>query len=758
MAEQKFEQISQPRLLLRRLHGVMAGDGSAQVRLDKLVREIAQNMVAEVCSIYLTRAGGVLELFATEGLKEEAVHLTRLQIGEGLVGLVAERGSPLNLTEAPKHPRFVFRPETGEEIYHSFLGVPILRTGRVVGVLVVQNVSSREYKPEEVEALQTISMVLAELVGSGGVVDKNELSEDASASGSPITLDGVKLSDGVAEGVAVFHQPQIVVTRTVADSVEEESIKLDDALTTMQKHLEEMLSHPDLAHGGEHREVLETYRMFAYDRGWQRKMREAVQQGLTAEAAVDRVQQENRVRMAKIRDPYLRERINDFEELTSRLIRIIQGNTGDEHETLTKDSILITRSVGPAELMDYDRTFLKGIVMEEGSSTAHVVIIARAMGIAVLGRVAGALQHTQSGDRVIIDTGSEHAYIRPGDDIVETYRTTIKLRTRRLEEYAAERNLDAITRDGNRITLLMNAGLLVDLPSLDSTGAEGIGLFRTEFQFMVAPALPRVSEQERIYRAALDAAGDRQVVFRTLDIGGDKQVPFLPRDENEENPAMGWRAIRIALDRPALLRFQLRAMLYAASGRPLHVMFPMIAEIAELKRVKKILAKEIERLNQFNRIPPTEIKVGCMLEVPSLSWQLNLLMEEVDFLSIGTNDLMQFFFACDRGNPRLGDRYDLLAPPVLSFLHNIIVTCDHAGVPVTLCGEMGGRPLEALALVGLGMKRLSISPTAVGPVKRMIRSTNLERLHAFMMMRMRSAQHSIRDSLIDFARDHNIKL
>jgi len=735
----------------------MASGGQSQDKLDRVARVIAQNMVAEVCSIYLVRAGGVLELFATEGLKEEAVHLTRLQVGEGLVGLVAERGLPLNLSEAPQHPRFVYRPETGEDIYHSFLGVPILRAGKVSGVLVVQNVTPRRYRPEEIEALQTISMVIAELVGSGDLVARDETFEDAATTGKAITLDGTLLAAGIGAGAAVFHQPQVRIGRTVADNIDDERVRLEDAIAELRLQLEALVEHPDLAHGGEHREVLETYRMFAYDQGWQDKMHDAVSSGLTAEAAVDRVQQENRARMSKIRDPYLRERVGDFEDLASRLIRIIQGDKTNNRTKLTEDSVLIARNIGPAELMEYDAYYLKAIALEEGSATAHVTIIARAMGVPVIGRVPGLLNHIESGEHVIVDTGGGHIFVRPTEDVIATYRETLQLQEKLIAEYEAERGLPAATLDGYRVNLLMNAGLLVDLPNLDKTGAEGIGLFRTEFQFMVSPALPKVDEQTKIYTAALDAAGDKPVVFRTLDIGGDKQVPFLPREE-EENPAMGWRAIRIALDRPALLRFQLRAMLYAASGRTLHVMFPMIAEVAELRKCKAILQKEVVRLAQFNKTPPIAIKVGCMLEVPSLSWQLDSLMEEIDFLSIGTNDLMQFFFACDRSNPRLADRYDLLAPSVLAFLHMIVKVCMTANVPVTLCGEMGAKPIEALALIALGLERLSISPTSIGPVKRMIRTVHMAKLRDFLLTNMKSADHSIRDSLLLFARDHDIKL
>ncbi len=752
------DHISQPRLLLRRLHRVMAGDDRAQVKLDQIVKAIAQNMVAEVCSIYLARAGGIFELFATEGLKEEAVHQTRMQVGEGLVGFVAERGLPLNLSEAPSHPRFSYRPETGEELYHSFLGVPILYGGRVNGILVVQNVAPRRYREEEVEALQTIGMVLAELVGGGALIKMDELSEAASITGEPVTLTGMPMTDGIGIGVAVFHEPRAEVRIKVADDVDEEFVRLEDGIAALRLQLDEMISHPDLAQGGEHREVLETYRMFAYDQGWHSKMQDAVRAGLTAEAGVERVQQENRARMQTIRDPYLRERLGDFDDIANRLIRTIQGGgVFVAHESLQENTILIARSLGPAEIMDYDRTLLKGIALEEGSPTAHVAIIARAMGIPIIGRIPGLIQHIDGGDQVAVDSASSHVLVRPSDDVVESVQHAIDARHKLFAEYAAERDYPAITKDGERFSLLINAGMRADMSMVEQTGAEGVGLYRTEFQFMVSPTLPKVEEQRKVYADVMEAAGKHPVVFRTLDIGGDKTVPFLPRME-EENPAMGWRAIRLALDRPALLRYQLRALLYATVGRDLHVMFPMIADVSEMKAVKALLAAEVLRLTRFDKEGPNSIKVGCMLEIPSLAWQMDMLLKEVDFISIGTNDLMQFFFACDRSNPMLAGRYDLLCPPVLNFLQSTILACHRSNVPVTLCGEMGGRPLEAMALAGIGLTRFSVSPAAIGPVKRMIRSMNLSSLKQFMQESIGFTEHSLRDRINLYAHDHGIIL
>lgn len=746
---------SQPRLLLKRLHSVMGSEGDAHDKLGRIVRLVAQNMVAEVCSVYLLRAGGVLELFATEGLKPEAVHQTRLTIGEGLVGLVAERGLPVNLSEATQHPRFAYRPETGEDLYHSFLGVPVMRLGRVSGVLTIQNVTPRTYTDEEIEALQTIAMVLAELSHSLELVSQDEIREEKVDPNVSVTLDGVKLVDGVASGIVAFHRPPVKVTRVIADDESAELDLLETSIKQVSEDLEDMLSRPDLSGSGDHREVLEAYRVFIFDQGWHQKMRDAVASGLTAEASVDRVRQETRRRMLSIPDPYLRERASDLDELAQRLIRKIQGSENDGKPDFTEDTILVARDMGPAELLDYQSDLIKGVALEEGSTTGHMGIIARAMGIPVLGRVKDLLSHVEAGDALVLDTDQGHLFLRPDDDVIAAYKASLSEAETRAAGFAAEVALASVTRDNVPITLMMNAGMTADLASLERTGAEGIGLFRTEFQFMVSRTLPRVEEQTRIYSTALDAAGDQPVVFRTLDVGGDKHVPFLPRDE-EENPAMGWRAIRVALDRPALLRFQLRALLIAASGRTLHVMFPMIAEVAELRKCRAILDLELERLKRHNRALPERVYVGCMLEIPALVWQMDSLLKEIDFLSIGTNDLMQFFFACDRSSPRLSGRYDLLAPSVLSFLKDIVDKCDAADVPVTLCGEMGAHPLEALALIGLGMRRLSVSPGAIGPVKHMVRTTNLSQLRPFIESRLGSSDHSIRESLKNFARDHAI--
>ncbi len=708
-----------PRVLLRRLREVMAEPVSAQDRLDKIVVLIAANMVAEVCSVYVLRVDGTLELYATEGLKREAVHQTVLKPDEGLVGLVASEANPINLSEAQAHPAFSFRPETGEEIYHSFLGVPILRAGNTLGVLTVQNRARRNYSEEEEEALQTTAMVMAEMIASG------ELSALAKPGAEPaarhaLHLTGSSLSDGIALGHVVLHEPRVVITNVIADDVPRELKRLDAAIATLREDLDRLVEHRDVADGGEHRDVLEAYRMFSYDQGWLHKIREAVTTGLTAEAGVERVQSDTRARMLRASDPYLRERLHDIDDLANRLMRVLSGKDhAPSREQLPENAILVARSMGPAALLDYDRKRLRGLVLEEGGPTSHVSIVARALGIPTVGEIDNATGLAEPGDAIIVDGSTGAVHMRPPPDIESAYGERVKLRARRQAQYRALRDRPCRTKDGQIITLMINAGLAIDLPHIEETGAAGIGLFRTELQFMVANTFPRTSEQLSLYRSVLDAAGKRPVTFRTLDIGGDKVLPYM-RNVEEENPALGWRAIRLGLDRPGLLRSQVRAMLRAAGGRQLRIMFPMIAMVEEFDKGKALVEVELTHLRRHGHPLPERIEIGAMLEVPSLLFQLDELLDRVDFLSVGSNDLMQFLYAADRGNKRVSDRFDPLSAPVLRALKSIADKGRTHGKPVALCGELASQPVGALALAILGYRSLSLSPSAVGPVKAML--------------------------------------
>lgn len=744
-----------PRRLLARVRDVMAGPGTAQQRLDRIVAVIAADMVAEVCSVYVRRAGDVLELFATQGLKPEAVHRTRLQVGEGIVGAIAAQARPSALADAQSHPNFAYRPETGEEIYSSMMGVPILRGGRVVGVVAVQNRTRRQYAEEEVETLQIVAMVLAEMVASGELVERDELTPVDGIALKPLRLEGTRLNAGVGMGAAVLHAGRAKIERLVAEDPAHEHERLRQAFAEMQGALDNLFDGEALAAGGEHRSVLETYRMIAEDAGWVTRIGEAIDTGLTAEAAVQRVQDDIRARFSQVADPYLRERVHDFEDLGNRLIQHLIGIERSPRPELPDDVILVARSLGPAELLDYDYARLRGVVLEEGSPAAHVAIVARALDIPIVGQARDALARIEPGDNVIVDGDNAQVLVRPGEDVQQAFNASIRARAERRAAYVQVRDLPGETRDGTRIVVNINAGLLMDMKHLQEFGADGVGLYRTEVPFMVRSSFPDVGQQQKFYARVLEQAEGKPVVFRTLDVGGDKVLPYW-KSADEENPAMGWRAIRIALDRPALLRQQLRALIRAAAGRELRIMFPMIAEVAEFLAAKALLDRELERERRFGHSLPERLAVGAMLEVPSLLFHLRPLLAHANFLSIGSNDLLQFLFASDRGNPRLVERYDDLSPVVFRCLRGVLSECAAAGVPVNICGEMAGRPLEAMALIGLGFRSLSVAPSAVGPVKTMIRSLGLTPLSAVVGGLLDLSDRSVRAKLRGFAQDHGV--
>jgi phosphotransferase system enzyme I (PtsP) len=745
------------REILTGLHEVMAKRGSAQSKLDRVVDLIAAAMSSDVCSIYLLR-DNFLELFATHGLRKEAVHVTRLRMGEGLVGTIAAEGRILNLAEAADHPAFAYRPETGEERFHSFAGVPIVRLETPIGVLAVQHAEPRRYEDVEIEALQTVAMVLSEMLAGARLVDGSRRSRLRSA--GPLRLSGLKLVAGMAKGQAVFHEPPVVVEHTVAEDIEAERDRVYSAFRKMREQIDNMTRDAEFGTTGEHKEILETYRMFAYDEGWSRRINEAIDSGLTAEAAIERVQQRMRARMLEIDDPLLQERMHDLEDLSGRLLRIVSGRMGTAAQTgLTHDAVLIARNLGPADILEYDRRRLKAVLLEEGSLTSHMTIVARAIGVPVIGRLHDIRHSVEEGETILVDGDNGSIIIRPNRALSTGFEHRMALSQKRRAEFAAIRNLPAKTIDGVHVSVMVNAGLAEDAAALGMSGADGIGLFRTEFQFLVSATLPGRDRQQRLYTKVLDAVGDRPVVFRTVDIGGDKALPYLTDIQDEaENPAMGWRAIRLSLDRSTLMRAQARALIEAAGGRVLRVMFPMISEPWEYEEARALFQEQVDWARKAHRKLPTRIEYGAMLEVPSLAEMLDQLLPRVDFLSIGTNDLTQFLFAADRSEPRLAQRYDWLSPAILRFLKRILDACRAANVPARICGEMAGRPLEAMALVGLGAENFSITPAGVGPVKAMVRSLDAAAIRSRMDQLLGKPPRDMRKALSEWARKHDVTI
>ncbi len=750
-------ELSASRRLLRRIMELAAAPIQPQQRLDRIVGLIAADMVAEVCSIYVRRAGGILELFATQGLQRAAVHQIRMRLGEGLVGQIAETCEIINTSDAHNHPSFQYFPESGEEIYRSFLGVPVLRGGEVAGVVVVQNTVARTYAEDEVEALEIIAALLGEMLASGGLVDPDIYGDFADVAAPPRRLTGAALVPGVALGRAVLHQPPPQVTRFVSENPELETARLERAMQALRFDVDRLVASAGLGLG-EHGDVLEAYRMLSHDRSWFRRLHEAILTGLTAEAAVKRVQEETKVRLSQSSNSYLRERLLDLEDLANRLLRHLVG--APRHRApgeLPERAVIVARTLSPAELLDYDRERLKGLVLEEGSHTAHATIIARALEIPVLGGVERALSAVQDDDLVALDADHGQLFLRPNDDVVQAFQRALETRQEARARIVTLKHLPSVTRDGVQVRLALNAAFLMDLQALEATGAEGIGLYRTELAFMGRGSYPSVEEQTALYSKVVDALGDQPCAFRTLDVGSDKVLPYW-RFPVEENPALGWRALRLTLDQPQLLRQQLRALLIAHAGRKLKIMFPMVAEVAELDRARAILGLELDRAAAKGLMLPDGIEIGAMLEVPALLFQLDRLLERIDFLSVGTNDLLQFLFACDRANPKLQHRYDELSPAVLKLVGDLVARCDAAGVRLSVCGEMASHPLEAMALIALGVRELSLTATSMGMIKALVRSMDVAATAHFLRGQAELPQASIRATLHAYALDHGVDL
>lgn len=742
------------RSMLRRLRDVMADTRAPQERLDSITSIIAADMAAEVCSIYVRRADNLLELSSTEGLNQDAVHRTLMHLGEGLVGDIAARAQSIALSDAQSHPKFAYRPETGEEIYQSLAGVPVMRADRVLGVLVVQNRSRRQYSDEEIETLETFAMVLAELLANG-VLEEQETRHDA-----PVRLAGQAVAPGIGIGTAHFHRQSAAIRRVVADNPAIEKERLETAMEAVRSRIDTLLAAPDLAEAGEHRDVLETFRMIAHDRGWLTRMNDAIDNGLTAEAAVQRARADMRARLGSVQNPYLRERLADFEDLANRLLAHLAGEdeNGEASVPAVENGlayIVVARSMGPAELLDYDRDNLSGLVLEEGSATAHVAIVARALDIPVLGNIPGLLSEVNPGDKLIVDADNNQVLLRPTEDVQESFHAGIRAQAETRARYLALRDQPAQTRDGVDIALLLNVGLMFDLQQLETTGAAGVGLYRTEIPFMVRRDIPDVAQQTAVYRRVLDVADGRPVTFRTLDAGGDKNIQAFDHDPGE-NPALGWRSLRISVDHPSLLRNQIRAILRAAAGTPVDLMFPMVSTVSEFDAARAILDRELERAIRQGEPLPATLRLGSMLEVPSLAWQLPEILKRVDFLSVGSNDLQQFFFAADRGDQRVTHRYDPVSVPFLRLLKQVAEACEEQGKPLTLCGEMAGSRIGALALIGIGYRRLSMAAAAIGPVKETVRAVTCSDLQTFMSNLLKSREGRLVEHLKAFARDHQI--
>jgi phosphotransferase system, enzyme I, PtsP len=731
---------SDSRKLLRRLRDVLANKAKGQDRLDQITHLIADSMQTEVCSIYLLRDAETLELCATEGLRKTAVHQTRMKLGEGLVGRVGRTGLPINTADAPGEKGFRFMPETGEEIYSSFLGVPIQRVGERLGVLVVQSKVARQFSDDEVDALEVVAMVLAEMTELGAFAG---VGAGMALHSQPVLIRASTGQEGAAEGRVWLHEARVVVTNPVADDPLYELERIRAAVGVLRVSVDDLLAAESL--DKDQKQVLEAYRLFAHSRGWLRRMEEDIASGLSAEAAVAKEQATARARLENVPDAYLRERLHDLDDLSNRLLRILTGQGQDTGAEMPDNPVLVARNIGPAELLDYGRK-LKGVVLEEGSVGSHAAIVARALAIPMVIHADRITTEALNGDAILVDGDQGLVHLRPEEAVARSFRDKIAMQAQAQERFASLRDLPAQTRDGVRIGLQMNAGLMADLPSLVGSGAEGVGLFRTELQFLVRSQMPRRQELVALYARVMEAAQGRPVAFRTLDIGSDKVLPYM-KPQDEPNPAMGWRAIRVGLDKPGVLRMQLQALLRAAAGRPLAVMFPFVAEFAEFQAARSVLLRELHREKSLGHPAPAALQIGAMLEMPSLAYAPDAFFQMADFISIGGNDLKQFFFAADRENERVRKRYDVLNVSFLTFLQFVVARCAASGTRLSFCGEDAGRPLEALAFAAMGLRHLSMRPASIGPVKACLRRVDLAAARAVIDQARAEGAECVRPAL-----------
>jgi len=697
--------------------------------LSIIVARVKGELAADVCSIYLrNQESGDLVLMATDGLNPESIGAVRLANNQGLVGQVAERAEPLNLDDAITHPSYRYFAETGEERYHGFLGVPIIHHRQVLGVLVLQQRRKRRYAEDIVTFVFTIAAQLA------GAIAHAEVSGGIEGLQRPHTLEALALkglpgAPGVAIGRAVVLQKHMdidsVPDRSVGDPVAEKKRFLQ-AVKTVKLQVREMVENMGKALPTADSALFDAYLMMLESHSLIQPILDGIDAGNWAPAALRNTANEHIRIFREMEDPYLRERAEDIRDLSRRLLQALeQDPQGNKRRRYPRNTVLIGEEISASMLAEIPPKSLAGVVSARGSTTSHTAILARALGIpAVMG--VDELPVSRVGEReVIVDGYAGRVYINAPATVKREYRHLLKEEQELVEELQELRDLPAMSEDGCRIPLYANTGLLSDItPSLNS-GAEGIGLYRTEFPFMVRESFPGETAQYDVYRLVLESFHPRPVTMRTLDVGGDKALPYFPI--TEDNPFLGWRGIRITLDHPEIFITQIRAMLRANAGLGnLQLLLPMIATLDEFADASALIIRaHAELLEEGHDLPLPPI--GAMVEVPSIIYQIDQLAARADFLSIGSNDLTQYLLAVDRNNPRVAGLYDSLHPSVLRAVKTVIDGAKRQKTPVSICGEMAADPMAALLMLGMGVDSLSMVASSLARIKWVIRSFSRRR-------------------------------
>ncbi len=734
---------NQAMTVLRQIQQAVSENDDPSIKLENTMRLLAKGFGADAAACYLTIDDNYLELFGKYA--PDNIELKdNIRTGENLAGEIA-----LNR-------RSFFRTEHADSSYSAALGSPLLRWNKTAGVILIIRQKPHDFDETEVQTLETIAMFLTATLFSEEMVNYKKKLIKSRGLNLKDRLKGVSLNKGYGVGSAIVHQRRQALIKIFTENKKLELSRLDDARERMNKSLDEKFNATRLGIG-EHTDILETYRMFARDKGWYKKIADNIENGLTAEAAVERAYEDMWNRLSGSPDLYLRERLHDLRDVADRLRLFLSGDDTQTRQKTQDDIIIVAKTMGPADLMDYDYHKIRGLIIEDGTPTMHVAIVARALNIPVVAKIRGIFKDVKEGELLAVDGQEGYVYVNPADDIVQKFKSRQKNMGLLLEQLKKLRRYPNKTLDGIKISLNINVGLDFDLDYISSTKCDGIGLYRTEIPFMSSAQMPDVEKQISFYKTLMDQAGNKKVIFRSLDVGSDKLLPYWGNMQ-EDNPAIGWRSIRITLDRRAILRKQMKAFLKAAAGHELNVMFPMIASLEEFLEARETLMIELEKEKRRGEKVPLKVNTGLMIEVPSIIFQLDEVLKSADFISVGTNDLSQFMFACDRGNPRLTERYDVLSAPFLRVMREIIKKAEKAGVPCSVCGEMAGSPVEAMALIGLGYRRLSMAGSAYGGVKNMIRSLRVEDITDYVQILLKSPKRTLRPQLLAYAQDHGIAI
>ena len=743
-------------ILLEDVSAIISRSHDLRETLDQITNAVAERMEAEVCSLYIfDPKEQQLTLWATTGLAHSSVGRVRMSVEEGLTGLVIQRMAPVAVVDAQAHPRYKYFPETGEERYHSFFGVPIVQRGAPLGVLVVQTLRRRRVSREKVRLLRTIAAQVAVIIAQGRILEDlrtkeeereeyrermvealNRLRAYEARHGRAgreeqrprhMRLSGLPVSPGFGQGRTHLLPPavrlaEIEERRTTRPRGERARYRraLKRSVEEVGKLKLRMFDRlPDLDHS-----IFDVHRMMLEDRTFNERIEAEIKAGYTAETALKRVVNDYVSAFANMSDHYLRDRALDVRDISRRLLRNLLGFE-ESKKTPAGNVVLVAEELTVSDLSVMEHGDLKAIVLATGGVTSHASILAKSFEIPTVVGVDHLLESVREGDEVVIDGNAGVVYVNPSVEVVREYERIDRQYRAFNRELESLRNLPAETRDGRRIALYANIGLAGDLALAIRHGAEGVGLYRTEVPFLTYRELPSEEEQVQLYARVIRAMDGRPVTIRTLDVGADKYSPYIPLPR-EDNPFLGWRSIRISLEMADLFKQQLRAILRAGALGRVRILFPMISSVEEIRRAKELLEEAKAELTSKGVEFDPGIKVGIMIEVPSAIWLATQLIREVDFFSIGTNDLIQYLLAVDRNNRKVAPLYEPLHPAVLAAIHEAVQAAKGAGKWVGMCGEMASDPLCTLVLIGMGLDDLSMGPFFVPVVKRVIRSVTYD--------------------------------